>query len=280
MFSSRSASARVRRRVHVGPRSAFVALVALAAFGVGSARAQEPSAFDPGGGVSSRFVPGALTSSTFTLSPDTYIAPSTAAVAGVVQDPGSATGGVLFDDAVRDALRLRSPAARSAASTASDVLLFTLVSAPILENVYRVLDGDRSWGEFWRNLAVDFGALGLSWGIVELIKTTVGRERPYAYDCLRTGTLEQCGYDASARESFLSGHTALAFTGAGLVCAHAASGEDDAVSNISCAASLGLAAVTGALRIMADAHYASDVFAGAFLGLAIGYLLPRIVLEF
>jgi hypothetical protein len=42
-----------------------------------------------------------------------------------------------------------------------------------------------------------------------------------------------------------------------------------------CAATLLAASTTGALRIVADAHYASDVFAGAALGLASGYLLPK-----
>jgi hypothetical protein len=192
---------------------------------------------------------------------------------------GSRTGGVMLDDAVRNAFRLGSADARAAADLTSDILMYTLAAAPFMENVYAVADGDRSWSDYWQHLTVDFAALGLTYGIVQLIKHTVSRDRPFVNECLRSGAAAQCYSDGGAQQSFLSGHTALAFTGAGLVCAHAANGEDDTVSNTACAASMVLAAVTGGLRIMADAHYASDVLAGATLGLVMGYFLPRIALD-
>jgi membrane-associated phospholipid phosphatase len=192
----------------------------------------------------------------------------------------SRTGGVMLDDAVRNAFRLGSADARATADLTSDILLYSLIASPFIENIYAVADGDRSWGDYWQHLTVDFAALGLTYGLIELIKSTVERDRPYVSECLRSGPAGQCYTESDAQESFLSGHTAMAFTGAGLVCAHAASGEDDTVTNTACAASMALAALTGGLRIMADAHYASDVLAGAALGLVMGYFLPRLALEF
>jgi membrane-associated phospholipid phosphatase len=188
------------------------------------------------------------------------------------------SGGVLLDDLFRGGLRLGSEDARATAGTVSDILLLTLAAAPLLDNAFALASGGRSWGETGMNLAVDFGALGLAWGIVELIKSAVERDRPYVRECLNAG-LGNCMESSSAQESFLSGHTTLAFTGAGLVCAHSAN-DDSNVTDVACAASLVLAAFTGGLRIMADAHYASDVLAGAALGLTIGFILPNVILSF
>lgn len=44
-----------------------------------------------------------------------------------------------------------------------------------------------------------------------------------------------------------------------------------------CVTALAAATVTGSLRVVADVHYASDVFAGATLGLLSGWLMPKIV---
>jgi membrane-associated phospholipid phosphatase len=188
------------------------------------------------------------------------------------------SGGVLLDDLFRGGLRLGSEDARNIAGTVSDVLLVTLAAAPLLDNAFALATGGRTWGETGLNLAVDFGALGLAWGIVELIKSAVPRDRPYVRQCLMSGE-GPCNESSSADESFLSGHTTLAFTGAGLVCAHSAN-DDSAVTDAACAATLVLAAFTGGLRIMADVHYASDVLAGAVLGLTIGFVLPNVILSF
>jgi hypothetical protein len=253
----------MRERMMWVGRVSFVSVALVVAIGSQTAAAQTAT-LEPGGSPLS-MVPSGITISSAEMG----------AQAGVVER----SGGVMLDDAIRSAFRLGTPDARAVADQTSDVLLYTLVAAPLLENIYAVADGDRSWGDFWRNLSVDFAALGLTYAIVEIIKTSVGRERPYVYECLRNGGTD-CTAEANTRESFLSGHTAMAFTGAGLVCAHASDSQDDAVTNTACAASMMLAALTGGLRIMADAHYASDVLAGAALGLAIGYLLPRIVLSF
>ena len=77
-----------------------------------------------------------------------------------------------------------------------------------------------------------------------------------------------------------SGHTAFAFTGAGLYCTNhtyqSLYADPDLERNI-CAASLMLAGVDGVARVMADQHYATDVIAGSAIGLFSGFVLPRLL---
>src|SRR5689334_816135 len=42
-------------------------------------------------------------------------------------------GGILFDDAVRDGLRLRTREARTAAATTSDMMYYALIAYPLLD---------------------------------------------------------------------------------------------------------------------------------------------------
>jgi membrane-associated phospholipid phosphatase len=107
----------------------------------------------------------------------------------------------------------------------------------------------------------------------------VRRERPFktAY-CSENPSDPDCASGDSS--SFLSGHASTAFTGAGLVCAHHGAmplyGNKIADTG-ACATALAAATVTGGLRIVADKHYASDVIAGAALGLASGWLMPKLL---
>ena len=79
-------------------------------------------------------------------------------------------------------------------------------------------------------------------------------------------------------QSFVSGHTAIAFTGAGLTCAHhrhlplyGGGWPDVAI----CVATLAAASSTAVLRVMSDRHYASDSLLGIGLGLVSGWGLPE-----
>jgi membrane-associated phospholipid phosphatase len=113
--------------------------------------------------------------------------------------------------------------------------------------------------------------------IVEASHLFVGRERPSGHDCD-----EDEEYDALCRgsgrfASFFSGHTAMAFTGAGLTCAHHLYQPlfGDRVADIAaCVGTLVTATTTAILRIVADRHYFSDVILSAMLGIAGGFLLP------
>lgn len=107
--------------------------------------------------------------------------------------------------------------------------------------------------------------------VVQVLKFSVGRQRPYAFD--------HSGVYASSTEdnvSFVSGHSALAFslaTAAGSVAQRRHLWFAPAVW----AVGLGLATTTAYLRIAADKHYLTDVIAGGAVGAAAGLGLPRLL---
>ena len=70
-------------------------------------------------------------------------------------------------------------------------------------------------------------------------KSAVGRVRPYAEPCFAGDTAYACRSPA-ARVSFISGHSASAFTAAGLSCAHHLNEEiyGDAGDAVACGASI------------------------------------------
>ena len=74
---------------------------------------------------------------------------------------------------------------------------------------------------------------------------------------------------AKPHRSFFSGHTAMSFTGAGLACSHhfyhdvLGGGTWDGVA---CATAMTAAATVGAMRVVGDQHYLSDVLVGATVG--------------
>src|SRR5208283_5923598 len=84
-------------------------------------------------------------------------------------------------------------------------------------------------------------------------------------------------YDPNCVKSFWSGHTSDAFASASLVCAeHEAVGLYGSTADaITCGASLMIAGTVGYLRIAANDHHASDVIAGAAVGIATGYFMPN-----
>src|SRR5262249_20350757 len=102
----------------------------------------------------------------------------------------------------------------------------------------------------------------------------LGRARPMAAECDRDPSYDRrCGDTGKLNASNLSGHTALAFTGAGLTCVHHlhlplyGGGAADVMA---CVASTIVATSSGVLGVLPDHHYATDVILGAALGLASG----------
>lgn len=183
-----------------------------------------------------------------------------------------------FDDGVRSKLRVASPGGRATADTVSDVLLGASI-------VYPYLAANVAWGAHdsadaaWQMAMINTQSFALTSTVMGVIKGLAGRARPYTRECEATADPEACmGENYST--SFLSGHTALAFTGAGLTCAHHLNLPlygGGAPDGLTCAAAVGAASATGALRIAADKHYLSDVMAGAALGTLSGWLLPTLL---
>lgn len=184
-------------------------------------------------------------------------------------------GGVLFDDGIRSAFKIGDEAGRLRASSASDVLQDILVAYPLVDAGLVALLVHGNADTAWQMAMIDAESLLLAGALMTITKNVTGRARPYVDSCGN----DTCG-SRDRNRSFFSGHTTAAFTGAGLVCAHHANlplyGNATA-DQASCAGALALAAVTGYLRIASDQHYATDVVAGALIGLLSGYLLPELL---
>jgi membrane-associated phospholipid phosphatase len=189
------------------------------------------------------------------------------------------TGGILFDDAVRDAVRVRSREGTSTVRRLSDVtaigvLVLTLgvdsLAVPLLRGSSDVA------GQL---LLLDAEALAVNSLFTTSAFDLIARARPSYDECRKDPTSDElCGVGTTA--SFWSGHTAQAFTAAGLSCAHHAYAKiygSTAADVLGCAGAISLSAATGTFRVLGDRHYASDVLVGAVVGFGIGYGMPTLL---
>lgn len=198
----------------------------------------------------------------------TYTAPLTA----------NWTGGILFDDWARRVLRLSSPSARAAASTTSDVLLFTLITVPFIDAWLGAGVGHGRPDIAWKLTIIDAEAL-LATSFISLgAQHLIARARPFTTLCVHQPTAGECTDGSSQYTSFPSGHTSTAFTVALLECVNHAHLDTDhsGWNGAACPVTLIAAGVTGLLRIASDRHYASDVIVGGLIGAGIGFLVPTL----
>lgn len=191
-------------------------------------------------------------------------------------------GGNALDDAVRGVLRLKSSDARAAIRTAGDVAFFGLMAYPIVvDGLIAALPRDPKVSG--QTIAIDVESLAVAALMSNVLEGALGRERPFVRAC--RAHAPDLGEDCDTTESELSqsmpsGHTLLAFAGAGLICAHHMNlplyggGAPDIVA---CSVGLAGATFSGLARLMADRHYFTDVVAGAALGLAAGLGLPYLL---
>lgn len=185
---------------------------------------------------------------------------------------------ILFDTAVRDALVVGSSGGRKTASTVSDVLVTVSIVHPVLvDGVLVSWVGRQSPDVAWQLVWIDAEAYAVSAALNTAVKYAVARERPWGSRC-PDGAPDCSNPDRYL--SFYSGHSATAATGAGLTCAHHAHVSlygSSAADASACVGAVALAVTTGALRIVADKHWASDVIVGEALGFASGYLIPTLL---
>lgn len=183
------------------------------------------------------------------------------------------TGGILFDDATRDTVRLSSLPARRTARRIGDWPYWTAATLPLIVDPLVALtfaDDPRAAG----NIAL-LGLEAFSYaGFLSFVSTRISkRERPDSTECRARGGAD-CEEDT---EAFWSGHTSIVAASAGLVCAHHrfmplwGGGVGDAGA---CVLASSGAVLTAATRVIADRHYASDVLVGLGVGFGIGYGVP------
>lgn len=111
-----------------------------------------------------------------------------------------------------------------------------------------------------------------------IVKTAVGRPRPYTYSTTDAAAIEHTrvrGRDS--RRSFFSAHAATAFaaaTAGGMLYA----GRDSDKGNraLVWGASAAVAAATANWRVRAGEHFYSDIVVGGIVGIAAGTIVPAI----
>jgi membrane-associated phospholipid phosphatase len=188
-------------------------------------------------------------------------------------------GPILFDSAVRDALRVRDPYEANDIAAVSDYIWYGTQYFSFLDSIITPLVFDRGNFEVaWQLSMINWQGIGLSFFVTRMAHLTVGRARPSQYGCSDDPNAEfPC---KSAGPSFISGHTSMSAVGAGLACAHhqalplyGGGLPDVAICVLLTASTL----TVGTMRLMSDRHWASDVLTGLGVGGAIGVGLPYLL---
>ncbi len=117
-------------------------------------------------------------------------------------------------------------------------------------------------------------SVALTWGLKELGKNLFPRYRPYLY---YPGFPASGADDGDFRQSFPSGHTALAFTAAAFTAsAYALYYPDSPWRAPVVSAAYAVAVAAASLRVASGNHFLSDALAGAALGTLSGWLVPAL----
>jgi len=186
----------------------------------------------------------------------------------VGHDCGWCGGPGPVDRGVRRALIAPSPAA---ASTASDVMLYTAVPAfSLAASLIATRTGGDPWIAFAEDVTIVAESFALASLVTGLVKISVRRTRPYLHyggeePLYRDGSMDVTG--------FVSGHASMAASVAASTATLAFLRGRPFAPWIAVAGGA-VAVTTGMLRIAADRHYLSDVLAGLALGTAVGILVP------
>jgi membrane-associated phospholipid phosphatase len=160
----------------------------------------------------------------------------------------------------------------ASAAKLSDALVTATVAMPVLLQLDRGLDEQAG-----RRLLLYGESLSMTFLANAVTKYVVQRPRPYTYntDARVIAYARNAGKDSHV--SFYSGHAAVAFTAAMTGSYLFALGTEDQRAKAAVwALQFTLASATANLRVRAGKHYFSDIFVGALLGGAVGYLVPAL----
>lgn len=191
----------------------------------------------------------------------------------------SLSGGVWFDEDVRDAVRPNSLPTRYIFRDISDVGVSFAVSWPFVADALTTAWWYRGSRRVAQEMSlINLETLAISGALQGATNVIVSRERPYGRNC-GTSQLPSDALDCDGSvhyRSFFSGHATFSFTGAALICVHHF--ENGLLGPpwdaLSCAGGYALATTTAAFRVVSDVHYASDVLTGALVGTLVGYGVP------
>ena len=152
---------------------------------------------------------------------------------------------------------------------AGDVLLYTAYLLPISFLAYGETKND------FLDLALIYGeVLLIQTSITGIVKGTVQRTRPFAYDG-ETPIEKKTSTDA--RISFFSGHTsmtaAISFFTAKVFTEYI---EDNTAKILIWSGAVILPAATALMRVNSHWHFPTDVMVGYAVGALVGYLIPEL----
>jgi membrane-associated phospholipid phosphatase len=188
------------------------------------------------------------------------------------------SGPILFDRSARDALVSGSSSGRNAAAFASDLGLWGSIGHVALDATLVTMVHHHSSQLGFEMIWMDAEAYSLTVLLNSVTKRLTARARPDTEACRQSPEYHNRCSTEDAHASFYSGHAALSATSAGLICAHhqQLSLYGGAWDGLACVSAIATTSLTGALRVVADRHWASDVVLGHLIGFASGYFVPTI----
>lgn len=185
---------------------------------------------------------------------------------------------VLFDEALRNTFRTDDTTVRDNWQRWSTYGYYSMIAYPVLIDGLLVPLARGSSEVAAQTTLINLEAFAITGFLFRVTEATFRRARPYVWECVeRTGSYDSCKDSGlGGTNSFISGHTALAATGAALMCTHHArlglyGNPWDAVA---CGLGIAVAGAVGIGRMVTDNHYATDVIAGAIVGGLSGWLVP------
>lgn len=197
------------------------------------------------------------------------------------QAEGTWKGGVLFDDPLRDGLRLESADNRQLVRNIGDGFYWGLMLYPAVVDIGLLsLVAHQSPDVAWQLVWIDGQSLLWS-GLLATLTERIGRDRPFVPSCAEDPDLDrECSSPAERSRSFISGHLTMAATGASLTCTHALhlglyGGPESAA--LVCSTAFAGVAIAATSRLLADRHYATDLAGAAMVGVTSGMVLPQLM---
>jgi membrane-associated phospholipid phosphatase len=165
---------------------------------------------------------------------------------------------------------------RSTANTLSSVVAYGLMPGIALTTTVMATGPHATPGAGLRNAVIVAESVAVAQALVEVVKFSVARQRPYVHYGHLAPPGAASDFPAVSSDdnlSFPSGHTSLA-AAAGTSAAMLATLEESPAAPWLWGATGVLTVATGTLRMASESHYFTDVVAGAVIGAGCGVLLP------
>jgi membrane-associated phospholipid phosphatase len=147
----------------------------------------------------------------------------------------------------------------------------------LVDTLFLTLSVHRAPEVAWQMQLIDIEAYAVASALLVGSENLFARARPSMRPCARDQHYEDYCGGPDEKASFISGHTGVVATSAGLICAHHQYLHllgSDAADATACGLGIGAALTTGIARLINDRHYATDVLAAFAVGALSGYALP------